>query len=97
MQYRNTILRKVTNYIDNELNPLKENFLDNTKDDYIELKSIEGVLSLLEISSKEYEEALLISDDSDSQIHYKRAPNSCFVNNYSCNGLTTKHGHTTSV
>ena len=44
-------------------------------------------MSLLEISSKAYEEALSISDDSDFQIHYKRAPNSCFVNNYFCDGL----------
>ena len=29
----------------------------------------------------------LISDDNDFQIHYKRPPNSCFVNNYFCDGL----------
>ena len=41
MQYKNTILKKVKNYFDNELNPSKKNFLDKTKDDYVELKSIE--------------------------------------------------------
>ena len=46
-------------------------------------------MSLLEISSKDYEEARSISDDCDFQIHYKRAPNSCFVNNYFCDGLMT--------
>ena len=87
MRYRNIILKNVKNYIDNELNPSKKNFLDKTKDDYVELKSVEEILSLLEISSKDYEETLSISDDSDFQIHYKRTPNSCFVNNYFCDGL----------
>ena len=41
MQSRNTILKKVKNYIKNELNPSKKHFLDKTKDDYVELKSIE--------------------------------------------------------
>ena len=87
MQYRNTILKKVENYIDNELNPSKKNFLDKTKDDYEELKSIEGILSLLEISSKDYEEALLISDDSDFDKFIDKADNSCFANNYFYDGL----------
>ena len=69
MQYRNTILKKVKNYIDNELNPAKKNFLHKVKDNYVELKLIEEILSLLEISSKNYEEALSIPDDSDLQIH----------------------------
>ena len=42
---------------------------------------------LLEISSKDYEEVRSISDDCDFQIHYERAPNSCFVNNYFCDAL----------
>ena len=74
MHCRNTILKKVKNQIDNELNLLKKNFLDKTKDDYVELISIEETLSLLKISPKDYEEVLSISDDSDFQIHYKRAP-----------------------
>ena len=87
MQYRNTILKKVKNYIDNELNPSKKKFLDKTKDDYVELKSIEEISSLLEISPKVYEEALSISDGSGFQINYKRILNSCFANNYFCDGL----------
>ena len=85
MQYRNAILKKVKNYIENELNPSKKNILDKTKDDYVESKSIEEILSLLQTSSKDYEEALSISDNSDFQTLYKRAPN--FVNNYFCDGL----------
>ena len=42
---------------------------------------------MLEISKKDYEDALAISDDDDFQIHYKRSPDSCFVNNYFCHGL----------
>ena len=90
MQYKNTILKKVKNYIDNELNPAKKNFLHKAKDNYVELKSIEKILSLLEISSKNYEEALSIPDDSDLEIHYKRAPNLCFVNNYFCDELMSR-------
>ena len=52
------------NYIDNELNPSKENFLDSTKEDYEELKSIDEILASLEISKHDYEEALSISDDN---------------------------------
>ena len=50
MQYRNTILKEVKNYIDNELNPSKKKkILDKRNDDYVELKSIEEILHLLEI------------------------------------------------
>ena len=87
MQYRNTILKKVKDYIDNEFNPSKKNFLDKANDVYVELKSIEEILSLLEISPKDYQEALPISDDSGFQIYYNRTPNSCFVNNYFYDGL----------
>ena len=68
MQHTNTILKKVRNYIDNKLNPSKKNFLDKTEDNYVELKSIEEILSLLEISSKDHEEALSISGDTDFQL-----------------------------
>ena len=87
MQIRNNILKKMNNYIDNELNPLKKDFHDSTKEDYEELKSIDEILAYLEISKHDYEEALSISDDIDFQIHYKRLPNSCFVNNNFCHGL----------
>ena len=86
MQQRNNILKKVKNYIA-ELNPSKKNFLNSTKEDYEELKSIDEILASLEISKHDYEEALSIFDDNDFQIHYKRPPNSCFVNNYFCDGL----------
>ena len=57
MQSKNAILKKVKNYIKNDSNPSKKNYLDKTKDDYVELKSIEEIFSLLEMSSKDYEVA----------------------------------------
>ena len=89
IEQRNNILEKVKNYIDNELNPSKKNFHDSTKEDYEELKPIDEILASLEISKHDYEEALSISDDNVFQIHYKGPPNSCFVNNYFCDGLMT--------
>ena len=50
-------MKKVKNYIKNDSNPSKKNYLDKTKDDYVELKSIEEIFSLLEMSSKDYEVA----------------------------------------
>ena len=84
MQQRNNILKKVENYIDN---PSKKNLLDSTKDDCEEINKIDEILASLEISKHDYKEALSISEDNDFQIHYKRPPNSCFVNNYFCDGL----------
>ena len=65
------------NYIDNELNPSKKNFRDNTKEHYEESKSDDEILTSLEISN--YEEAPSISEDNDFQIYYKKQPSSCFV------------------
>ena len=75
------------NYIDNKLNPSKKNLLDSTKDGCEEINKIDEILASLEISKHDYKEALSISEDNDFQIHYKRPPNSCFVNNYFCDGL----------
>ena len=69
MQRRNAIFKKVKAYIDDELNPSKKNFPDNTKDDYVELKLIGEILAFLEILKQD---ALSISDDNYFQIHYKR-------------------------
>ena len=86
MQQRNNILKKVKNYINNELNPSKKTFLERTIKHYEELKSIDEILGSLEISKHDYE-ALSMYDDNDIQIHYKRPPNSYFVNNYFCGVL----------
>lgn len=75
MQRRNATLKKVKNYIDDDLNSSKKNFLDNTKDDYVEMRSIDEILAFLEISKQDYEEVLSILGDNDFQINYKRLPN----------------------
>ena len=64
-----------------------QNFYDSTRSDHEVAKTIEEILSLLEISKKDYEVALSISEDSDYQLYLKSPPNSCFVNNYFTDGL----------
>ena len=41
----------------------------------------------MKVSSRDYEEVPSISENSDFQSHYKRAPNSWFVNYCFCDGL----------
>ena len=82
MEKRKNILRTVKNYIDNELNLPKKFFYDLKRSDFQEANSIEEILNSLQISQTEYEAALPISDDNDFQVHLKRPPNSCFINNY---------------
>ena len=84
---RKLLLKKVKQYTDSKLNPSKKNFYNTSRDDYEEIKSIDEILEFLEISKFDYEQALSISDDQDFQIHYRRPPNSCFVNNYFCDRL----------
>ena len=84
---KNNILKKVKNYIDNELNPSKKNFFDKTKEDYEELKLINKILASLEITKHDYAEALSNSDCNDFQLHCKRPANLFFVNNCFCDGL----------
>ena len=87
MQNRKQLLKKVKQYIDTELNPSKKNFYDSLRDDYEDVKSIDEILKYLEISKCDFEQVLSVFDGHDFQIHYRRLPNSCFVNNYFCDGL----------
>ena len=84
---RSEILQKVTDYINNFLNPSKVNFFDPSRDEFTEVKSISEVLKELDISAEEYENALKISDDNSFQLHLRRPTDSCFVNNYFDIGL----------
>ena len=77
---RKNILSKVKYYIDEYLDPSKSVFIGNTK-------TITEILSELNLSESDYYESLAISFDQDFQIHYKRPPNSCFVNCYFAEGL----------
>ena len=87
LKNRSDLLSKVKRYTDTELNPSKKNFYDSTRSDYEVVKTIEEILSVLEISKEDYEAALSISEASDYQFYLKRPPNSCFVNNYFTDGL----------
>ena len=59
------LLSKVKRYIDTELSPSKMILYDSTRSDYEVVKTIEEILSLLEISKEDYEAALSISKDID--------------------------------
>ena len=65
---------QVQDYIDSFLNPNKDSYIENT--------TIDEVLKLLEIKQYDYYWALVLSTDSDYQIHLKYETRSCFVNNY---------------
>ena len=71
---RNSILAKLIHCIDE--------FLDPSKASYIEHKSIKEILQSLNLTENEYYSTLSISGSTDYEIHLKRPPNSCFVNNY---------------
>ena len=87
LKNRSDLLSKVKRYIDTELNPSKKNIYDSTRSGNEVVKTIEEILSLLEISKEDYETALSISEDSDYQLYLKRPPNSRFVSNYFTDGL----------
>ena len=76
---RNSILAVVKAFIDEKLNPSIANYEDP--------RNTQQILESLGISVSEYYEALSVSSDNDFQIHLKRPPNSCFVNNYFSVGL----------
>ena len=84
---RYNILKNVSDYINEYLNPSKKNFYDVPREDYIEPKSIEEILNMIDINVDAYYRSLEISDDNDFQIHQRRTPTSCFVNNYFKVGL----------
>ena len=87
LQHRETTLNPVRDYINTYLDPRKVNFLDPLKPNFVEPEDIETILQKVGITSKAYYDALKISTDNDFQIHFKRKPNSCFVNNYFAEGL----------
>ena len=84
---RKEILGKVKGYIDEYLYPRKHNIIDPERENFEQPDTIPQILSKLGITEKEYYSALSISKDSDFEIHLRRPPNSCFVNNYFAEGL----------
>ena len=82
LQKRETVLSRVKDYIDLNLNPKNVNVIDPRKENYVAPKSIPEILQELLLTEQEYYNALAISTDNDFQVHMKRFPNSCFINNY---------------
>ena len=87
LQNRHTILEKVKTYINEYLYPKKRNILDQSKDNYENPGTIKEILNSLDLTEEQYYNALSISQDLHFEIHLKRPPNSCFVNNYFAEGL----------
>ena len=87
LEERKLLLDKVAEYINLNLDPQKRNILNPNKDNFEQVLDIKDILQELAISEQEYYDALSISSDVDFQIHLKRPPNSCFVNNYFDEGL----------
>ena len=73
LQHRENILSKVKSYIDEHLNPTKVNFLNPSKEGFCVLPDIPTILRTLELTEKEYYDALSISSDNDFQLHVPAA------------------------
>ena len=65
MNKRKVLLQKVEQYTYTELKPVLKNIVDNSKDDYEQVKSIVEILKNLDIIKTEYENALMISDNNN--------------------------------
>ena len=89
MDDRKCILERVKTYVDAELNPRKNNFFDNTRDNFKESMSIDEIIESLDTTKFEFEQALFISKDDSFQIQFKRESNSRFVIIYFSDGLKT--------
>ena len=72
---RKTLLTKVKTVINETLNPSK-------KETYNPNRTIEDILHSLDFTEKDYYEALSTAAGTDYELHLKRPPNSCFINNY---------------
>ena len=72
---RKTLLTKVKTVINETLNPSKKETSNPNH-------TIEDILHSLDITEKDYYEALSTAAGTDYELHLKRPPNSCFINNY---------------
>ena len=87
------MLEKVKNYIDDNLNPSRVNVVDPTKYNFTQSLNIQEILNELKIPEDDYYKTLSILKDEDLELHLKRQPNSCFVNNYFDVGLKAWHAN----
>ena len=61
--------------------------MNPTKDNFEKVPEISEILAWLSVTEREYYSASSISSDSDFQMHLKRQPNACFINNFFSEGL----------
>ena len=87
LQQRKLVLSTVKKYIDTHLNPKTNNLYSPTENFYQPDKLINAILQELQISEDQYYKTLSISSDTAFQIHFKRDPKACFINNYFEGGL----------
>ena len=78
------ILSMVNNYIDTHLDPRKRNILHSHEENFEDIPSTKNILTKLKLTEEEFYGASSISSDSDFQIHLKRKPNECLINNFFC-------------
>ena len=87
LKFRKSVLDKVKSYIDRFLDPKHNNLCDPEKENYTPPKTILEILEELEIDPNDYVKCLKMSPDNSFHIHFKRSPDSCFINNYFRDGL----------
>ena len=68
LAWRKTLLKKIKKYIDDNLNSVKTNVIDPTKNKFTQSLSIQEILDEVEISKDDYYKALSISKDDDSEL-----------------------------
>ena len=68
LTWRNSLLRQVSRFIDNNLNPARVNVIDPTKDNFTQPLSVKEISDESEISKEDYYKTLSISKDEDLEL-----------------------------
>lgn len=78
---RKNLLKKLKSYIDNYLNTVKVNISVQRTENIAQPSKILEILAGLQIVNWDYYTVRSISKDDDFELHLKRKPDSCFLNN----------------
>ena len=87
LSWKNTLLLQFKSHINNKLNSAKVNVIVSTKDSFTWSLSGKEILDELDISTDGYCRISPKSKGKNLELHLKRQPNYCFVNNYFHVGL----------